>query len=458
VTVDVGRLPEDALLAFVTAQRWFGAKTREPVGMRLLDQAVLRKEAPVVVDALAEIRYDAGAHEVYQLLIGLRERETGHAEAVIAALDGWSGYDALTDSAAARELVHLVRRGASLPAQEGTLEFHTLDAIPPDSAAVLSVRPLGLEQSNTSVVLDDELIVKAYRRLEAGPNPELELLAFLTRHGFANVPALHGWWAYSGPVMDATLGIVQRYVPGSVDGWTLALRELDAEPERFLGRLRRLGEVVGSMHSTLASDVDDPAFAPEEPSAETLAILTATLDEQIESVFQQLPDLPVLAPIAGRADEVRDFLGSLSHFGPLGRVIRHHGDLHLAQALWADGDWTIVDFEGEPARTLPERRRKRSPLRDVAGMLRSFAYAASAIPGAPRTFEQRAREEFLTAYRGAVQSANVLPDDETAADRLTLIFELEKAVYELGYELNNRPDWVAVPVASIARLLEAPAT
>ena len=448
-------LPEDALLAFVTAQRWFGAKSREPVGVRLLDHAALRHEAPLLVDALVELRYAAGTHDVYQLLIGLRHSGAEQANSVIAELDGWTGYDAFADPAAARELIHLVRGSSSLPAEEGTLEFHTLGAVPQDGAAVLRVRPLGLEQSNTSVILDDELIVKAYRRLEAGPNPELELLAFLTRHEFANVPRLHGWWSYNGPLMDATLGIVQRYVPNSVDGWTLALRELPDAPEAFSSRLRRLGEVIGAMHTTLASDSDDPAFCPEVPSAELLALVTATLDEQIESVFQHLPDLPELEPIAGRSDEVRDFLRSLSTFGPLGKIIRHHGDLHLGQALWADDDWVIVDFEGEPARTLPERRRKRSPLRDVAGMQRSFAYAASAVPEAPATFEERARAEFLGAYREAVQGSGILPDSDEAVERLLSIFELEKAVYELRYELDHRPDWLGVPVAGIVRLLEA---
>src|SRR5205814_7822798 len=147
-----------------------------------------------------------------------------------------------------------------------------------------------------------------------------------------------------------------------------------------------------------------------------------------------------VAPIRGRAEEVREKLRLFTHLGPVGRVIRHHGDFHLGQTLWADDDWVILDFEGEPARPLPDRRRKRSPLRDVAGMLRSFAYAATAAelePGGP--FEERARSEFLTAYLGAVHSAGVLPDSEETVGRLITIFELEKAVYELRYELNNRP-------------------
>jgi len=191
----------------------------------------------------------------------------------------------------------------------------------------------------------------------------------------------------------------------------------------------------------------------------TLGLLTATVDEQIERIFLELPeDNEALAPIRGRAEEVREQLRLFTHLGPVGRVIRHHGDFHLGQTLWADDDWVILDFEGEPARSLAERRRKRSPLRDVAGMLRSFAYAASAAElqhgvKAPPGWEQRAREEFLAGYRETVDPA-LLPPSESAMNRLLAVFELEKAVYELRYELDNRPQWVGIPVAGIVRLLE----
>jgi trehalose synthase-fused probable maltokinase len=147
----------------------------------------------------------------------------------------------------------------------------------------------------------------------------------------------------------------------------------------------------------------------------------------------------------------------LTNLGGTGRVIRHHGDFHLGQTLWADEDWVILDFEGEPARSLPERRRKRSPLRDVAGMLRSFAYAASASPllrevETPVAWEERARAEFLDGYRKTVEQ-HLVPSG-TAMDKLLRVFELEKAVYELRYELNNRPEWVKIPVAGIVRMLE----
>ena len=198
--------------------------------------------------------------------------------------------------------------------------------------------------------------------------------------------------------MEATLGVLQRYVVGGEDGWDLALAMIESDPDTFIARLRRLGEVTGRMHAVLGSDAADTNFSPEDTSGESLGLLTATVDEEIESIFLELPlDVPELEPIRGRGEEVRERLRQLTHVGGAGRVIRHHGDFHLGQTLWAaatgsppargedapapsagDGDWIILDFEGEPARSLPERRRKRSPLRDVAGMLRSFAYEESA--------------------------------------------------------------------------------
>jgi trehalose synthase-fused probable maltokinase len=215
------------------------------------------------------------------------------------------------------------------------------------------------------------------------------------------------------------------------------------------------------MHTVLASDASDPAFAPEEPSDESLALLTATIDEDIERQFLELPDIDAVAPIAGHGAQVRDRLQLLSHVGARGKLIRHHGDLHLGQTMLAgDRSWIVLDFEGEPARPLLERRRKRSPLRDVAGMLRSFAYAASASDlqrgrPAPEGWEGRAREAFLGGYFETVDPT-LLPPGEAPTRTMLSIFELEKAVYELRYELNNRPDWVGIPVAGIARLLEEP--
>jgi trehalose synthase-fused probable maltokinase len=238
----------------------------------------------------------------------------------------------------------------------------------------------------------------------------------------------------------------------------MVLDGLAADPDALLGPLRALGRTVGEMHTALASDPTDPVFAPEERGNESLALYTASLDESIERAFLDLPEDERLEPIAHRGEELRDQLRALAGIGGAGMAIRVHGDLHLGQALWSDRGWTILDFEGEPARPLPERRTKSSPLRDVAGILRSLAYAPlaarlqrSASP--PDGWELRARQDFLDGYLDSIDPT-LLPATRREVDQLLAIYELEKAVYELNYELNNRPDWVEIPVAGITRLLE----
>ena len=434
---------EQEMIEFVTSQRWFGSKTRDAIHASVIDSALLRED-PRLELQIVEIGFDTGTHETYQLLT-----------------DG--GFDALGDPRNVRELVHMLRTGRNVPGGAGVIEFGVVEGQAAVGQELREARAITSEQSNTSIVFDEELILKVFRRLEAGINPELEMLRFLTQHGFANIAALSGWYAYSGKQMDATLGILQRYIVAGEDGWELALDSLGDGEEEFLSRLRRLGEVTGRMHTVLGSDTEDPNFCPEAASAESLGLLTASVDEEIEALFLDLPDdLEELEPIRGRGEEVRERLRMLTHIGGLGHVIRHHGDFHLGQTLWASGDWVILDFEGEPARSLPERRRKRSPLRDVAGMLRSFAYVASAGPMLRRTeassdFEQRARDEFLTGYHDTVETS--LVPSGSAFDKLLAVFELEKAVYELRYELNNRPQWLPIPVAGIVRMLaeEVPA-
>ena len=452
----LGQIDERTLIDFVEGRRWFGQKAEEVVHARLLDTALLRSQPPVLAVGIAEIRFSPGTHQLYQLLLGYRSEEDAWEEEVVAQVEGQVVYDALADPALSRELVHLMRSGAAVQAEEGAITFGSVD-LAAFEVDLYEPRPIGVEQSNTSVVFGDELILKAYRRLEAGINPELELLRFLTLHGFANIAALHGWYAYSGRPVEATLGILQQYVPDAEDGWELALDELQSAPQEFLTRLRRLGEVTGEMHSVLASDPSDPDFAPEDPSMEAIALLTATVDEEIERIFLDLPETEATAEILGRGEEVRDRLRLISHVGAVGKSVRTHGDYHLGQTLWTGKDWVVIDFEGEPARPLPERRRRRSPLRDVAGMLRSFAYAVSAAQfrgvEVAADWEDRARDEFLSGYAQTIDR-NLIPPGRDATGKLLVVFELEKAVYELRYELNNRPDWVPIPVAGILRLLD----
>jgi trehalose synthase-fused probable maltokinase len=437
-------LDEQALIEYVLDQRWYGAKSRSVAHAHVLESVVLRTAEPQFAIALVEMRYDTGAHDIYQLLYSMR--------------DGVLHVDGLDDPQLARELVSAMRSGLTLQGAEGIVEFAPIEGFAGLGRELMTARPIGAEQSNSSVVFDEELIIKVFRRLEPGINPELETLRFLTEHGFANIAPLGGWYAYSGGPLAATLGILQQFVCDAVDGWELALDELVARPDEFLLRLQRLGEVTGEMHTVLASDANDPAFSPETPSVEALGLLTATIDEEIERVFVMLPDDERLEPILGRGEEVREQLRMLAHSGATGKAIRTHGDYHLGQTLWAEQDWVVLDFEGEPARSLTERRRKRSPLRDVAGMLRSFAYAATAVQllrgaPAPEGWEEQARARFLEGYLVTVDQT-LLPSGQAAIERMLSVFELEKAVYELRYELDNRPEWIGIPVAGIQRLIE----
>jgi maltokinase len=438
--VDTERLVRlDELPEWLQQQRWYASKSRHVAGAEVVESAVLRDQ-PILLLALVQARFATGTHELYQLLLGN------------------GSFDALSDPSEAAEIVTRFERGDTIETPQGRFSFERVNGFeaPPEGAVA---RPVGAEQSNTSIVFDERLVLKIFRKLEPGINPELEVLRFLTGHGFASIAPLQGWYEYEGQALSATLGVAQTYLPDALDGWDLALDEIVSRPDVFLDRLGSLGQVTAEMHNVLASDAGDPAFSPEEPSQEALSLLSATVDEDIERAFVRLPDDERVAEIAGRGQDIRERLAARAQIGVSGRVIRTHGDYHLGQTLSTpDRGWVIIDFEGEPARPLHERRQKRSPLRDVASMLRSFAYATSAVEilrdqRAPEGFEQRARERFLERYFEHVE-ATLLPAGDSQIATLLSIFELEKAIYELQYELDNRPDWVSIPVAGIRRLLE----
>jgi trehalose synthase-fused probable maltokinase len=456
--IDISVLDEGAFQEWIVGQRWFGSKAREVSHIGVSECIPLREEVPQLALALVEARFGEGTHETYQVPLGLRPAEEGWSERVIGEAEGWTIYDALADPATGRELLHRMRAGGVETVEEGTLRFRWAESAPAELGGTVEVRPVGVEQSNSSIVFGEALILKAFRRVEPGVNPELELLRFLSERGFPNIAALAGWYEFEGRFIDATLGILQEFLAGAHDGWELALEEVGTDPEGLLGRLLTLGQVTGELHTALGSDNTNPDFAPDEPSQEALSLLTADVDEQIERIFLDLPESDALAPIAGRGQDVREKLQALSYIGAGGRVIRTHGDYHLGQTMLSDRGWVILDFEGEPARPLPERRLKRSPLRDVAGMLRSFSYVtagARLLRGmtAPDGWEARARDAFLEGYFDRADPS-LLPPGQAPTRQLLAVFELEKAVYELRYELNNRPDWVGIPVAGILRLLE----
>ncbi len=454
---DSGEIDLEELAEWLVERRWFGSKSRELTQVGVVDMPLLDPGPPQLRIALVEATFGTGAHEIYQVPVVL-DGDSLPPEARIASLgsDG-AAYDLLDERRDPPRLLELIAAGGQAASTEGRVVFVWADAGPPPPPDA-EVRPISSEQSNSSVVFGENAILKIYRRVEAGVNPELEMLRFLNQRGFHRIPKLLGWYEYEGRPADATLGVVQEFIADGRDGWVWTLDGLAGDPDSLLEPLRALGATVGAMHTALASDPTDPVFAPEERGHESLALFVASLDEQIERVFLDLPDDERLGPILHRGEELRDQLRELARIGGIGMAIRVHADLHLGQTLLTDRGWTIIDFEGEPARPLPERRTKHSPLRDVAGLLRSVAYAPlaarlqrNAMP--PADWEPRARERFLDGYLDSIDPA-LLPATRREVDQLLAIYELEKAVYELNYELNNRPDWVEIPVAGITRLLE----
>jgi trehalose synthase-fused probable maltokinase len=390
--------------------------------------------------ALVDLVFDTGAHDLYQLLV----RDAGG-----------DVFEATGDPALATRLVELTASRAVAEGADGSITFDAIRPVTPPVSPV--ARSLGVDASNTVVVVDD-LLVKTYRHVRPGVNAELDMLLFFAEHEFDHAPELVGWYGYEGERVQATLGLLQRFVPDAIDGWALGQRELGAAPDAFFGLLEQLGAVVGEMHAVLASDGSDPDFAPEDPTPESAGLVSARIDEEIDATFDEFGDRDELAPLIGRRSDAHDLVLVSAPSGAQGRAIRTHGDLHLGQVLRRpDDDWMVIDFEGEPTRTTSTRRHKALPLRDVAGMLRSLSYLASSArrDGAeiPDEWEREARSSFLGGYRASAAVA-VLPSSVEAQEHQLTMFELEKAFYELRYELDHRPDWVDIPVGSIIRLLE----
>jgi maltokinase len=415
---DPRTLASEELLSLVTGARWFAAKDRVPEDAAVVGVPV---EDDLVTLAIVEVRFGTGTHEHYLVALGDDEgEEEAFERPEVAARLAW------------------------------------LAGVPAEGARV---RSLDVEQSNSSVVLDELHVLKLYRRLEAGPNPELEVLRALAVADFPNAPRLEGALMTEGPPVETALVSLIGLVPAAGGGWELTLESFRDDPSWLPERAWRLGEVTAGLHAALAGNEHDPHFAPEEPSAEALGLLAAEIEEQITSTFASLPEDDALGAVAHRAEDLRDLVQELASVGPAGLAIRTHGDYHLGQLLWTpDGDWVVIDFEGEPARSLPERRRKRSPLRDLAGMTRSFAYAGDAgllLDGleAPEGWVEACREAFIDGYLASADE-RLLPSSRTGFDRLLQLYELEKLVYELRYETRHRPDWATIPIVGILRLLE----
>jgi maltokinase len=453
-----GGLDVAALGAWVASQRWFASKSRPLAELELEDGATVGETLTIL---LATARFvdepvaASAAVQRYQLPLALLSPSAAGDRPVIAAGGGHVAVDAVADPELARALLD------AIAADRDAGAIHFRSAGPQATLPVgAPARPIGVEQSNSSIVFGDETVLKVFRRLEPGVSPELEMVRFLSRHGYPNIAALQGWYEYETAGEPVTLGVAQRFFAGSRDGWTVTLAEIAGDPDGLVDRLAQLGQVTAELHNALASDPEDAAFAAQEPAPDVADRLAAQIDADIDAVFAGLPADERTAPIAGRGPDLQAELQRRARAVHGGRLIRTHGDFHLGQTLWV-GDplgWVIIDFEGEPARPLAERRRKTSPLRDVAGMLRSFAYACAAATlreGHPTVdgLEDRIRAAYLDRYLAHVDP-ELMPDGDEATEDLLSLYELEKAVYELAYERDNRPDWLPIPVAGVARLLE----
>ena len=400
----------------LASARWFRAKHRRIAGLRELEREPLGPGSLVVL----EVSYADGGDPDRYLVPEVDGREPANGSGMWAAL------------------VDLIATGGRI----GSFIGQSLADVEPGP---MEERRLGVEQSNTSVVIGERLILKLYRLLEPGQNPDLEVGAFLTDAGFADTPAVLGAIHHAPDHAEpATAAMLQAFVSATGDAWSAMLAALADDPQRATAMAAAIGALTARMHAALASRPEDPAFparvATTAETSEWRASAEDQLAQAIASVSGEAHDrLVALAP-AIRAR----FADAFGRATGDELVTRIHGDYHLGQLLArTDGAFSVIDFEGEPARPLAERRRPSSPLRDVAGMLRSLDYAArtaeATAPMSAVTWLPEARDAFLGAY-GVV-------------GHLVEAFELEKACYEVRYEAGNRPDWLWLPLAAVERLV-----
>ncbi len=437
--IDLTRLPD-----YLRGQRWFAGKAWPIKSVSVVDHVNL--DVPggrSLTLAVVEVLYERGQPDRYLLPV------TPSGEGV---------QDGLEDVDLLRVLFGFLREKREVASASGRLWGEWLDT--PEGLMALPspvpVRRLQVEQSNTSVVVAEKVILKVIRKLEAGVNPEYEVGRFLaTRTSFRATPTLLGALHLEGP-SGAIVGVAHRFVPDATDGWRHTLDQfrrasrLDAS---FLEELRELGRRLGELHHALASSREEPGFAPEPLHQEDLqrwsASIVGEMGVTLSEASRQFPELET------RREALLEHVKRLAQVAPSGQKIRIHGDLHLGQVLRAEGGWLIFDFEGEPARSFAQRREKYSALRDVAGMLRSFDYAEATVQLEGQAEGERlkpARQAFLEGYRQATRGAVFLPQDEASFNVMLDAFELEKMLYEVRYELQNRPDWVRIPVRALLRM------
>jgi maltose alpha-D-glucosyltransferase/alpha-amylase len=495
--------------SFLASRRWFAGKGRSITATSLIDLAMMRSRSgrDDILLPLIAVELRGGERHDYFIPLALeegREEEELLPYAVARVRRGPRVgllYGAASSPSFAIAFLDALRRGDAVPTTEGgTLRFAPTAALAdyPD-VDPSEVKRLTTEQSNTSIAVGEQMILKIYRRLQSGTHPEIEVGRFLTEVAqFRNTPELLG--SVEHVAADGTttaLVVLQRFVRNQGDAWSWSIetlkRELDtatlvseqdaASLEEvlvdYLPTVRTLGRRTAELHLAFATPSDDPAFAVEDLTASDVEVAAADARDQGSRAFAAIERLvreaPETAPaplraLAARRDECWALIDRLA-VAPVGAVkTRIHGDYHLGQVLIVQNDVMIVDFEGEPARPADERRAKSSPLRDVAGMLRSFAYAAET---AARNVEQRVVAEaaprlaelalasrqviertFLEAYAEVAGGSRVWVEDPTTRRNLLQLHLLGKALYEINYEANHRPEWIETPVRGVLSILD----
>lgn len=433
------------LPAYLAAQRWYD-----------------HERPPTEVSVAASEQWLAGDPDLWWLLVDARDgtRDLGRYQVVVGARTAPELLDFLHGKET--EIIGRVQQVEGDASEmiaydaiiDAPLAIELLGRIAPEAEAT-QVRALNVEQSNSSVVFDEKIIVKLFRRVHEGANPDVEAIDRLLAEGYEHVPRQIGVLDHphrSGAVQH--LAVAREYLAGATDGWHLALTSLRIVYARhehaaasggdFGPDAKRLGVITAQAHLALAR-----AFGTSKAD---VSAWVAGFRSQLDRVRDHVP-----------ADDISARYDRLSQLRDVGPAVRIHGDLHLGQVLRADTGWYLIDFEGEPARPLAERVLPSSPLRDVAGMLRSFHYAAEVgrwegahddedAHAEAIEWESRARDQFLEGYFETEGIDTLLPDEET---RRALLqgFELDKATYEVAYEVSYRPTWVPIPTRAIERLL-----
>ncbi len=518
-------LEQEVLPDYLVRQRWYRGKARELISVRLVDWSKLGGGFFL---ALAEAGYEDGGHERYALTLkAITGKAAGRVAAelpgsVMARLRTATGAgvlcDALVDRTSGAGLYAAMADGREFATEHGgvirAFPVRGADGAAPPRLAARRLRHLGVEQSNTSIVLDDTAIMKLFRVVETGPNPDLEIGLHLTeRTSFTRMPRVQGGVIYRDPDgAESTLAMLQEFVPNEGDGWKHGLIAVRAALENlaaagwpappppvlappaaldpasmpaplreaagtFPQLARRLGADTAACHRALAQEKRRADFTPRPLTGVELETVADGAVRRAQHILEVLnagvgalpEELHELADrVLGAGPQLLARFQHLTRLREAGQRIRVHGDYHLGQVLLTGEDWLLLDFEGEPMRPLADRRQKQSPLKDVAGMLRSFDYAAQAVrleaPAdlAPEVAAARAGwcgawsqwlgAAFVAGYLEGVEGADLLPPDAEARDTLLDAFLLDKAFYELEYELSNRPDWVGVPLAGIAAI------